>query len=82
MGGVTNSFLSDFLSVSAAAAFDFLSFDCGTLGVFTGSIGLPVRDRLPKKRMGFSGLILVAAEAGEAAATVAAAAADGEDGLS
>jgi len=53
-----------FLSVVVASELVFvLSIDAvlvlvGTLGVLTGSMGLPVRDRLPKKRMGFSGLIL------------------------
>lgn len=52
-----------FLSVVVASELVFvLSIDAvlvlvGTLGVLTGSMGLPVRDRLPKKRMGFSGLI-------------------------
>ena len=51
-----------FLSaVVASVAVFVLSIDAdltlvGTLGVLTGSMGLPVRDRLPKKRMGFSGL--------------------------
>ena len=51
-----------FLSVVVASELVFvLSIDAvlvvvGTLGVLTGSMGLPVRDRLPKKRMGFSGL--------------------------
>ena len=56
-------FLSEFfLSPVVASELVFvLSIDAvlvlvGTLGVLTGSMGLPVRDRLPKKRMGFSGL--------------------------
>lgn len=57
------AFSEFFLSpVEASVEVFVLSIDAvlvlvGTLGVLTGSMGLPVRDRLPKKRMGFSGLI-------------------------
>ena len=39
----------------SAAAFKSLSADAGTLGVFTGSMGELVLDRLPKNLNGLSG---------------------------
>ena len=46
----------------------------GTLGVLTGSMGLLVRERPPKKRMGLSGLAALVATAADGAAAEAPAA--------